>query len=155
MIDKNEIIRLTEEWLASSANYLVDVQVKPGNQIVIEIDNDEFVGIDDCVSLSRYVENGLDRDKEDFELEVGSAGITSPFKVFRQYTKTVGREVEVLLTKGVKVTGTLKFADENGIVVVVEKLVKPEGAKRKMLVEEEQAYSFNEIKCTKYLLRVK
>lgn len=155
MIDKNEIVRLAEEGLASSANYLVDVQVKPGNLIVVEIDNDESVGIDDCVSLSRYIENGLDREQEDFELEVGSAGITSPFKVLRQYTKNIGREVELLLTKGVKVTGTLKFADENGIVVVVGKMVKPEGAKRKVLVEEEQAYAFEEIKYTKYLLRFK
>lgn len=155
MIDKNEIIRLVEEKLTSSANYLVDVQVKPGNLIVVEIDNDESVGIDDCVDLSRYIENALDREKEDFELEVGSAGITSPFKVLRQYTKNIGKEVEVLLTKGVKVTGILKFADENGVIIVVEKMVKPEGAKRKVLVEEEQAYAYEEIKYTKYLLRFK
>lgn len=155
MIDKNELARLIEEKLASSSNYLVDVQVKPGNLIVVEIDNDETVGIDDCVELSRYIETALDRDKEDFELEVGSAGITSPLKVLRQYKKYIGKEVELLLTKGVKVTGVLKYADENGIVVVVEKMVKPEGAKRKVLVEEEQAYAFEEIKYTKYLLRFK
>lgn len=155
MIDKNELARLIEEKLASSSNYLVDVQVKPGNLIVVEIDNDETVGIDDCVELSRYIETALDRDKEDFELEVGSAGITSPLKVLRQYEKYIGKEVELLLTKGVKVTGVLKYADENGIVVVVEKKVKPEGAKRKVLVEEEQAYAFEEIKYTKYLLRFK
>ncbi len=155
MIDKNELARLIEEKLASSSNYLVDVQVKPGNLIVVEIDNDETVGIDDCVELSRYIETALDRDKEDFELEVGSAGITSPLKVLRQYKKYIGKEVELLLTKGVKVTGVLKYADENGIVVVVEKMVKPEGAKRKVLVEEELAYAFEEIKYTKYLLRFK
>ncbi len=155
MIDKNELARLIEEKLASSSNYLVDVQVKPGNLIVVEIDNDETVGIDDCVELSRYIETALDRDKEDFELEVGSAGITSPLKVLRQYKKYIGKEVELLLTRGVKVTGVLKYADENGIVVVVEKMIKPEGAKRKVLVEEEQAYAFEEIKYTKYLLRFK
>lgn len=155
MIDKNELARLIEEKLASSSNYLVDVQVKHGNLIVVEIDNDETVGIDDCVELSRYIETALDRDKEDFELEVGSAGITSPLKVLRQYKKYIGKEVELLLTRGVKVTGVLKYADENGIVVVVEKMIKPEGAKRKVLVEEEQAYAFEEIKYTKYLLRFK
>ncbi|WP_085535104.1 ribosome assembly cofactor RimP [Massilibacteroides vaginae] len=155
MIDKNELVRLVEEKLASSTNFLVDVQVKPGNLIVVEIDNDESVGIDDCVELSRYIEDALDRDKEDFELEVGSAGITSPLKVLRQYNKYIGKEVELLLLKGLKVTGVLKFADENGIVIVVEKMVKPEGAKRKVLVEEEQAYAFEEIKYTKYLLRFK
>lgn len=155
MIDKNELIRLAEEKLASSTLFLVDVDVKPGNLIVIEIDSDDSVGIDDCVELSRYLEDALDREKEDFELEVGSAGITSPLKVLRQYRKYIGKEVEMLLTKGVKVSGVLKFADENGIVIVVAKMVKPEGAKRKVLVEEEQAYAFEEIKYTKYLLRFK
>ncbi len=155
MIDKNEIIRLAEEQLVASSNYLVDVQVKPGNQIVVEIDNDDAVCIDDCVALSRHIEEGLNREVEDFELEVGSAGITSPLKVLRQYKKYIGKEVEILLTSGVKVIGMLKFADENGVVVVVEKKVKPEGAKRKVLVEEEQAYALEEIKYTKYLLRFK
>ena len=98
--------------MASSSNYLVDVAVQPGNIIVVEIDNDESVCIDDCVELSRYLEDHLDRDVEDFELEVGSAGITSPFKVLRQYQKNIGNEVEVLLTAGVKLTGVLKSADE-------------------------------------------
>lgn len=155
MIDKNEVVRLVEEKLALSTNYLVDVQVKPGNLIVVEIDNDESVDISDCVELSRYIESALDRNKEDFELEVGSAGITSPLKVLRQYNKYIGKEVELLLTRGVKLTGVLKFADENGVVVVVEKKIKPEGAKRKVLLEEEQAYAFEEIKYTKYLLRFK
>ena len=75
MIEKGVITQLVEEKLASSDNYLVDVVVKPGNLIIIEIDNDEAVCIDDCVELSRYVEEHLDRDVEDFELEVGSAEI--------------------------------------------------------------------------------
>ena len=128
MIDKELIVKLVEEKLASSSNYLVDVAVQPGNIIVVEIDNDESVCIDDCVELSRYLEDHLDRDVEDFELEVGSAGITSPFKVLRQYQKNIGNEVEVLLTAGVKLTGVLKSADENGIVLTVEKQIKPEGA---------------------------
>ena len=124
MIDKELIVKLVEEKLASSSNYLVDVAVQPGNIIVVEIDNDESVCIDDCVELSRYLEDHLDRDVEDFELEVGSAGITSPFKVLRQYQKNIGNEVEVLLTAGVKLTGVLKSADENGIVLTVEKQIK-------------------------------
>ena len=134
MIEKDVISQLVEEKLASSGNYLVDVVIKPGNLIIIEIDNDEGVCIDDCAELSRYVEGHLDRDVEDFELEVGSAGITSPFKVLRQYVKNIGNEVEMLLKSGTKLTGVLKSADENGVVVTVEKQVKPEGAKRKVTV---------------------
>jgi ribosome maturation factor RimP len=155
MIDKQMVIQLAEEKLASSGNYLVDVEIQPGNVIIVEIDNDEAVCIDDCVELSRFIEEHLDRNSEDFELEVGSAGITSPFKILRQYQKNIGKEVEVLLASGMKLTGILKSADENGIVLTVEKQVKPEGAKRKITVEEDLAYTYNEIKSTKYLIRFK
>ena len=155
MIRKDVIAQLVEEKLASSDNYLVDVLIKPGNLIVIEIDNDEGVCVDDCAELSRYLEAHLDRDIEDFELEVGSAGITSPFKVVRQYVKNIGNEVEMLLKSGSKLTGMLKSVDEGGVVVTVEKQVKPEGAKRKVTVQEDLSYTFDEIKYTKYLIRFK
>ncbi|MCD7976722.1 MAG: ribosome assembly cofactor RimP [Tannerellaceae bacterium] len=155
MIERNIVVQLAEEKLSSGDNYLVDVVIKPGNLIVVEIDNDEAVSIDDCVELSRYLEEHLDREAEDFELEVGSAGITFPFKVLRQYLKYVGKEVEILLKSGVKLTGILKSADENGLVVTVEKKVKPEGAKRKVTMEEDLSYTFDEIKYTKYLIRFK
>ena len=147
MIEKKVVSQLVEEKLASSSNYLVDVVIKPGNLIVVEIDNDEAVSIDDCAELSRYLEEHLDRDVEDYELEVGSAGITSPFKVLRQYVKNIGNEVEMLLKNGSKLTGVLKSA--------VEKKVKPEGAKRKVTVIEDESYTFDEIKYTKYLIRFK
>ena len=155
MIEKKVVSQLIEEKLASSSNYLVDVVIKPGNLIVVEIDNDEAVSIDDGAELSRYLEEHLDRDVEDYELEVGSAGITSPFKVLRQYVKNIGNEVEMLLKNGSKLTGVLKSADENGVVVSVEKKVKPEGAKRKVTVVEDESYTFDEIKYTKYLIRFK
>ena len=155
MIEKNFLKQLVEEKLASSQNYLVDITIKPENLIVVEIDNDEGVNIDDCVELSRYLEEHLDRETEDFELEVGSTGITSPFKVLRQYLKNIGNEVEILLKNGIKLAGILKNADENGITVVVEKQVKPEGAKRKVTIQEELSYLYEEIKYTKYLLRFK
>lgn len=155
MIEREKIIGLVEDKLASSDSYLVDVLIKPGNIVVVEIDNDQAVGIDDCVELSRYVESHLNRDEEDFELEVGSAGVTSPFKVLRQYIKNIGNEVEVLLKNGIKLAGILKSADDSGITLSVEKKIKPEGAKRKVAIEEEQFYSYDEIKYTKYLIRFK
>jgi len=155
MIDKETISQWVEEELASTPNYLVDVMVKPGNLIVVEIDSDEAVGIDDCVALSRSIESKLDRDAEDFELEVGSAGVTSPFKVLRQYRKNIGNEVEMLLKSGAKLAGVLKDANEEGVVITLTKQVKPEGAKRKVTVEEDQSYTYEEIKYTKYLIRFK
>ena len=152
MIEREQVKRIIEENLAASATYLVDVEVKPGNLIVVEIDNDEGVSVDDCAELSRYLESQLNREVEDYELEVGSTGITAPFKALRQYLKNTGNEIEWMLKNGVKQTGILQSADEKGIVVSVSRQVKPEGAKRKTTVQEEQFYTFDEIKYAKYIL---
>ncbi|MDR3261630.1 MAG: ribosome assembly cofactor RimP [Tannerella sp.] len=155
MIEENIVIRLAEEQLTASECYLVGVTVKPGNLIVVEIDHDRAVGIDDCVALSRYIEERLDRDVEDYELEIGSAGISAPFKIIRQYVKNKGNEVEMLLKNGTKLTGVLQSADEHAVTVAVVKDVKPEGAKRKVKVCENQTYGYDEIKYTKNILRLK
>ena len=119
MIEREIVKRLAEEQLACSDCYLIDVTIKPGNLIVVEIDHDEAVGIDDCVTLSRYIEERIDRNIEDYELEVGSSGIGSPLKIVRQYTKNIGNEMEVLLKSGIKLKGILKSANENGITIAV------------------------------------
>ncbi len=155
MIDKDIVRQLTEKFLEDSDNYLVGVEIRPGNVIVVEIDNDQSVGIDDCVALSRYIESQFDRETEDFELEVGSAGITQPFKILRQYQKNIGNEVETLTKSGKKMSGILQSADPNHFVVRIEKQIKPEGAKRKITVEEDLTFSYDEIKYTKYLIRFK
>ena len=155
MIEKNEVKRLAEAFLATTENYLVDVEMKPGNLIVVEIDNDEAVCVDDCAALNRYLEEQLGPEVDDYDLEVGSAGITSPFKILRQYQKNVGNEVEMLLKSGVKLHCGRKAATEEGVVVTVAKQGKPEGAKRKMTVMEDQSYPFEEIKYTKYEIRFK
>lgn len=155
MIEKEFIVRLVEEQLSDSGCYLVEVMMKPGNLIVVEIDHDKAVGIDDCVTLSQYIESKLDRDKEDFELEVGSFGITSPFKIVRQYVKNIGNEVEVLLKSGRKIVGVLNSADEDAIVITVEKQIKPEGEKRKRTVYEDESYTYDQVKYAKNIIRFK
>jgi ribosome maturation factor RimP len=155
MIEKEVIIRLAETHLATSECYLVEVSVEPDSRITVEIDHDTAVGIDDCVALSRYIEEHLDRDAEDFELEVGSAGISAPFKIVRQYVKNRGNEVEMWLGNGKKLTGTLREADGQGVTLAVAREVRPEGAKRKVKVLEEQRYAYSEIKCTKNIVRFK
>ncbi|MDR1814083.1 MAG: ribosome assembly cofactor RimP [Tannerella sp.] len=153
MIDKQLIISTVEEKLKGTNYFLIDVSVTPDNVISVEIDSDDFVYIDDCADVSRYIEAHLDRDKEDYELEVGSAGITAPFKHFRQYVKNIGKEVEMELKTGVKLTGILKNADADGAVLTVPKKVKTEGSRRKTVVNEDVTFNYNEIKQTKYLIR--
>ena len=135
--------------------FLVDVAISPDNKIVVEIDHAEGVWIDDCVELSRFIESKLDREEEDYELEVGSAGIGQPFKVLKQYLIHIGKEVEVLTRDGKKLEGVLKDANEENITLTVLKKVKPEGAKRPKLVEEDITYTYNDIKYTKYLISFK
>ena len=150
MIDKGIVRAITEKYLESTDLYLVDLEVRPGNIIVVEIDHEDGVKIDDCVALSRHVESQLDREEEDFELEVGSASISQPFKILRQYRKNIGNPVEVLSKEGKKLYGILKDATEAGIVLTVEKQIKPEGAKRKITVEEDMHFTYDALKYTKY-----
>lgn len=155
MIDKEVLIKHTEDFLEGSDNYLIDVIVNSGNAISIEIDNDNGVNINDCVELSRYIESKLNRDEEDFELTVGSVGLTSPFKKLRTYQKYLNNEVEVLTKKGQKLVGVLKSADENKFTLTISKKVRPEGAKRKTEVNDDLQFSYDEVKYTKYLIRFK
>ena len=155
MIDRNIVSGIVNEWLEDKEYFLVDIEVTPDNKIVVEIDHAEGVWIDDCVELSRFIESKLDREQEDYELEVGSAGIGQPFKVLQQYLIHIGQEVEVLTKEGKKLEGVLKDANEENMTVTILKKVKPEGAKRPKLVEEDVTFRYEEIKYTKYLISFK
>lgn len=155
MIEKQIVCRIVEEWLADKDYFLVEVTVSPDDRIVVEIDHAEGVWIEDCVELSRFIESKLSREEADYELEVGSAGIGQPFKVLQQYLIHVGCEVEVLTAEGRKLTGVLKEANEEAFVVTVSKKVKPAGAKRPQLVEEDECFAYTDVKYTKYLISFK
>ena len=155
MIEKKTVCQIVDEWLDGKEYFLVEVTISPDDKIVVEIDHKEGVWIEDCVELSRYIESKLNREEDDYELEVGSAGIGQPFKVLQQYRNHVGKEVEVLKKDGRKLCGVLKDADEQHFTVTIEKKVKPEGAKRPQLVQEDETLAYDEIKYTKYLISFK
>jgi ribosome maturation factor RimP len=155
MIDRNKIWQLVSDRLSGTAIYPVDITVSDANLIVVEVDSDDPVGVDDCAALSRHIEANLDRDVEDYELEVGSCGLTAPFKVLRQYVKNMGNEVELVLKNGARLAGVLTSATVSGVTISVAKQVKPEGAKRKITVEEEHSFAFDDIKQAKYILKFK
>lgn len=155
MIEKDFIKDITDKFIQNTSMFIVDVNVRPGNIIIVELDSDENISIDDCVEVSRNIESQLDREIEDFELEVGSVGITSAFKIPRQYKKNIGNEVEVLTKSGQKLSGVLKSCDENGFIITVTKMVKPEGAKKKAAIDEDLSFAYDEVKYTKYLIRFK
>ena len=155
MIDKRIVSGFVNEWVEDKDYFLVDVAVSADDKIVVEIDHAEGVWIDDCVELSRFIESKLDREEEDYELEVGSAGIGQPFKVLQQYLIHIGQEVEVLTKQGQKLEGVMKDANEENFTVTIQKKVKPEGAKRPKLVDEDVTFTYEEIKYTKYLISFK
>lgn len=155
MIEKKIVCQIVDEWLAGKEYFLVEVTVSPDDKIVVEIDHKEGVWIEDCVELSRYIESRLNREEEDYELEVGSAGIGQPFKVLQQYRNHIGEEVEVLKKDGRKLCGVLKDADEQHFILTTQKKVKPEGAKRPRMEQEDETFAYDEIKYTKYLISFK
>ena len=155
MIDKNIVKGLVEEWLEGKEYFLVDVEISNDNKIVVEIDHAEGVWIEDCVELSRFIEDRLSRDDEDYELEVGSAGLGQPFKVPQQYVNFVGKEVEVLGVDGKKVKGILKSVDGNDFVVTICEKVKEEGMKRPVMKDVDKSFQMDQVKYTKYLISFK
>lgn len=152
MIDKQVVENIVAGWLEGKDYFLTDLTVFPDNRIVVEIDHKDGVWIDDCVELSRYIEDHLDRDEQDFELEVGSAGIGQPFKVLRQYENHIGDTVEVAPKTGRKYVGVLKAADAEGFAIEVELKVKNEGEKRPHLELQEMRFAYDEVRSVKYVI---
>ena len=155
MIEKETVRSLVNQWLEGKEYFLTDLSVSPDNRIVVEIDHKEGVWIDDCVNLSRYIDQHLNRDVEDYELEVGSAGIGQPFKVLQQYLNHVGEEVEVITVGGEKLRGILAEANAEGITLTVTRKVKEEGMKRPKMVEQQEAFTYNQIKQTTCVINCK
>ena len=155
MIRKDTVRSIVEEWLDGKEYFLVDIEISPDDRIVVEIDHADGVWIEDCVALSRYIEDHLSRDEEDYELEVGSAGLGQPFKVPQQYHCFVGKDVEVLDADGKKYKGVLKSVDGGDFTVTVEEKQKVEGKKRPQLVSVDRTFQMDTVKYTKYLINFK
>lgn len=155
MIDKSKVNDLVAEWLNGKEYFLVDLGIDNQNKITVEIDHKDGVWIEDCCELSKFIESQLDREVEDYELEVGSAGIGQPFKVLQQYINSIGYDVELLTAEGKKMEGCLKEADENGFVVIVTEKQKIEGKKRPQMVEVDKPFKYDEVKWVKSIIDFK
>ena len=155
MIEQPTILQIVENFVSRTDFYIVEVKVSPENQILVVFDSFQGVSIDDCESLNNFIESKLDREQEDYELEVSSPGLTEPFKVLKQYEKNKGNEVEIVTKKGEKFSGILTEVNFDNCTLQTEKLIKPEGAKRKIKVTEKIPFRYEDIKTTKYILRFK
>lgn len=152
MIDEKLVETLAREKIGGTALFLVDARVKPGNKIEVFIDSPTHVTVDECVSLSRYIEAGLNRDVEDFELTVSSPGIDQPFKVMNQYQKYLGKEVSVLRKDGIKVIGMLKHVNDTTVEIETKRTERKEKGKGRHTIIENITIDLDQIKETKLIL---
>lgn len=156
MIDKQLIAGAVSEAIAGTDIFVVDIRVSGANDIVVELDSPEGLDLDTVASLSRDIEGRLDRDAEDFSLEVGTAGITAPFKVRGQWLKNVGNDIEVLTADGRKLRGTLvEVTDDGAFTIEMTVKRKPEGAKRPVTVTEPLTMKIADVKRAEYLISFK
>ena len=154
MIDKTALEHVINEALEGSKMYLVTLKVSKDNVIEVALDSDEDITIDDCVAVNDAVLAAFDRDQEDYELTVGSYGITSPLLLPRQYRKNIGYEVEVLTADGRKLKGVLADADDEGFTLSMTVKRKLEGKKRPEMVEEQERFNYSDIKQTKNIIKI-
>lgn len=153
MIDKQKLTETVEEAIKDTSIYIVDITISKDNSIVVELDSDDSMDIDMCTSISRKIESVFDREVEDYELEVGSAGLTSPFKVKRQWQKNIGNEIEVFTKDGRKLTGVLVEVNEDNFVIQFPIKVKEEGKKRPVVVSHKEPITFENCKKACYLIK--
>jgi len=150
VISKQHITDLAESFLMDSENYLIDVKVSASNKISVLIENDQHVAIQDCINLSRHIEHSLDREQQDFELEVSSPGIDQPFRHERQYHKYAGQEVEIKLRNGLKHKGILSLQPENAISLMPS---KSKSSKKTSIPAEPVHFSLNDILETRLVIK--
>lgn len=154
MIDKERIKQLVEERL-DERMFIVAISVSESNRIEIFIDGYDGLTIDHCVAVSRNVEHNLDREEEDFSLQVSSPGLSEKFRVKEQYYKYCGKAVEVVTTSGSELTGTLKSADETGCIIETSEKELVEGSRKKQLIVKNHNLKYDEIKSAKAVISFK
>jgi ribosome maturation factor RimP len=152
MITINRIRTCIEEELRRNDFFLVDIKVDSSNRIKVYVDSMKGITIDECAGLSRIIEEELDRDEEDFDLEVSSPGLDRPLVLPVQYIKNTGRQLEVLTTEGQIIKGSLQHADEEKIEIETRTGKKIQGKKKKEMVVKRLSLKYNEIRTAKVLV---
>lgn len=158
MLSKKKISQLIEERIAEHDPklFVVELSISSGNVISVELDKTEGnVSVEDCIKVSRNIEHNLDRDEEDFELNVSSAGLDRGLRVLPQYVKNIGRDVKVKFNDGGKIEGELISANKAGIVLRTARKERIEGRKKKETIVEEHEIPMKDIKETKIVIKFK
>jgi ribosome maturation factor RimP len=150
MIEKTRVEELVKEFINETGIFLVAVKVSSANRITVLVDTMKGISIDECVSVHRHLENSLDRNVEDYEMQVSSPGLDLPFVVIEQYYKNEGKKVEVITADGEKYTGILKNVTGGGFELETEIKVKGKSKETR-----EISFNFDQVKATKVNLIIK
>jgi ribosome maturation factor RimP len=153
MIEIQALRDFVSAQLEETPCFPVEVSISSANFINIEIDSFEPIDVDFCASLSRSIAAEFGDALDEYDMEVGSAGLTSPFKVKAQYEKNLGNPVEVLTKDGKKLKGDLIAIDDDTFTIESEEKVKKEGAKKPVVEMVPHIINFDNVKYTKYLLQ--
>ncbi len=148
MISHTTITELVKSHLEPEF-FIVDITIQPTNKIHVLLDGDNGITITKCIEVSRLIENSLDREEEDFSLEVSSPGLGQPLKLDRQYAKNTGRKIEVVFNDGEKIVGKLLSATEDDIDVQTTERQPVVGKKKTKKVEITRTIMFEDIKQSK------
>ena len=142
---------LQEAFEENKSLFLIDLKVDNNNHISVVIDGDEGVSVNDCIAVSRKIEHNLDREEEDFSLDVASAGVSQPLSLPRQYNKNIGRKLSVT-AGGETIEGELTQVKDGKITLQWKaREPKPVG-KGKVTVEKEAVLPFEEIDEAKVII---
>ncbi|MFN8211357.1 MAG: ribosome assembly cofactor RimP [Bacteroidales bacterium] len=154
MAEKSTIEKIVREFTATTGIFLVAVRISATGKITVLVDRKEGITIDDCADLSRFIESRLDRDVEDYELQVSSPGLDMPFLVVEQYYKNEGKEIEVLSDDGKKYKGILKNVTSGGFEL--ETSVKEKNSSgSKATVIKDISFNYEQVKSAKEIVTFK
>jgi len=146
MLDKETVGGLIADHLEEHPDlFVVEWGIRPGNKIWVELDSDTSTSIEDCMGMSRAIEHNLDREEEDFELEVASPGLDKPLRSPRQFAKNIGRTLKVTPEEGKSLEGELIASTETGFKLKTRNKERIEGRKAKQWVEQEFDFEFDAI----------
>ena len=150
---REEVTKLLNNALANNEHlFLLDFDIAEGNQIRVILDGDKGVTVEDCIAVSREIEHNMDREENDFSLEVMSAGVSEPLTLPRQYVKNIGRNLKIKTKTGEVIEGELiKANDESCILTWSAREPKPVG-KGKVTVQKEAEFQYNEIAEAKVMI---
>lgn len=147
MTFKEKVESLLEQGLSENPSlFLVDLNISESYKILVTLDGDNGVTLQDCIDISRVIEHNLDREEQDFSLEVASAGVSSPLKNVRQYKKNVGRTLKVKTVSGETIEAKLADANDELIVLKWKSREPKKIGKGKETVENVREIPYSDIK---------